>query len=370
MNDIYQITIAHNRYDSRIYHRIASSLAKSNLNITLIVCDGFGDEKIDNLSIRDLGNIKFSLLRNSIKQFKIFIYLKHLKSILHFHEPILLPLAILLRLFGNIVVFDMHENMHLQIMTKPWRIPKYLKLIISKIYRFVENILLKGINGITVPQPIMVDMYKKQNINIISVSNFFIDIDNISYDDLIKEKNFKNLIYSGTISNERGFKNMINLINELPIGYKLHIAGEINNDLKIEIPKDLKDKVVLHGFLNLTDLRKLYKKCGIGLIMFNNIGQYYMSYSLKLFEYMHFGMFLVMPNFGEWNKFNNKYNVGINIDTKDFNSSAQKIKNLDLNYLKTVSNKNFTNVRKYFVWENEVNKLIHFYKRISKNKQS
>ena len=368
MQAVYQITIAHYRYDSRIYQRISRSLAKSNINTTLIVCDGLGDEIIDNLQITDLGDINFFLLGHSIKQFKIFIRLIKVKSILHFHEPILLPLAILLRLFGNIVVFDMHENLHLQIMTKPWRIPKSFKVIVSKIYRFFEDILLKGVNGITVPQPIMVDMYKKKNSNIISVSNFFIDIDNISYDDLIKGKNFKNLIYSGTVSNERGFKNMMNIMHKMPIEYKLHIAGEINYDLRKEIPKDLKDNIILHGFLNLTDLRKLYQKCGVGLIMFNNVGQYYMSYSLKLFEYMHFGMFIIMPNFGEWNKFNNKYKVGINIDTRDSNSSAQKIKNLDLNYLKTVSNENFTNVRKYFIWENEVNKLVYFYKRISKNK--
>ena len=151
----------------------------------------------------------------------------------------------------------------------------------------------------------------------------------------------------------------------MPNGYKLHIAGEINYDLKRKIPKTHKDNIILHGFLNLTDLKKLYQKCGIGLIMFNNIGQYYMSYSLKLFEYMHFGMFIIMPNFGEWNKFNNIYNVGINIDTKDFNSTARKIKNLDLNYLKSISSKNYSNVRKYFIWENEVTKLIDFYKRIS-----
>ena len=80
---------------------------------------------------------------------------------------------------------------------------------------------------------------------------------------------------------------------------------------------------------------------------------------------MHFGMFIIMPNFGEWNKFNNIYNVGINIDTKDFNSTARKIKNLDLNYLKSISSKNYSDVRKYFIWENEVTKLIDFYKRIS-----
>lgn len=365
MKAIYQITIAHNRYDSRIYQRVATSLAKANLDIKLIVCDGLGDETINNLYIKDLGNINFFLLGHGIKQFKIFIALKKVNSILHFHEPILLPLAIILRIFGNTVVFDMHENLHLQIITKNWKLPKFLKLIISRIYRIIEDTLLKFLNGITVPQPIMVDMYKKQNSNIISISNFFIDIDNIAYDDLIKGKDFKNLIYSGTVSNERGFNNMINLIQKMPNEYKLHIAGELNYDLNRRIPKNLKNNIILHGFLNLEDLRELYKKCGIGLIMFNNIGQYYMSYSLKLFEYMHFGMFIIMPNFGEWNKFNNIYNVGINIDTKDFNSTARKIKNLDLNYLKSISSKNYSDVRKYFIWENEVTKLIDFYKRIS-----
>ena len=35
------------------------------------------------------------------------------------------------------------------------------------------------------------------NSNIISVSNFFIDNENISHESLIKAKNFKNLIYAG-----------------------------------------------------------------------------------------------------------------------------------------------------------------------------
>ena len=157
---------------------------------------------------------------------------------------------------------------------------------------------------------------------------------------------------------------MINLMMKLPSEYKLNIAGEVNEKFKKQIPDVLRNNIILHGYLNLSELRKLYAKCGIGLIMFNNIGQYYMSYALKLFEYMHFGLFIVMPDFGEWIKFNKKYNAGINIDTKDSNSSSRKIQDLELNYIKEISVGNFKNVRKYFLWDNEVIKLINFYSHL------
>ena len=80
---------------------------------------------------------------------------------------------------------------------------------------------------------------------------------------------------------------------------------------------------------------------------------------------MHFGMFIIMPDFGEWKKFNNEYNVGINIDTKDQAACSKLIKNLDINFLKEISIRNIKNVKKYFLWENEVTKLIKFYNHLS-----
>ncbi len=366
MKNIYQITIAHSRYDSRIFHRISKSLAKTKLNLKLIVSDGLGYEKKDNLIIKDIGNYNKLFFKNIFKQIKIFFELKNKNSIIHFHEPILLPLAIFLRIFGNIVIFDMHENIHLQIMTKNWPLPNIIKKIISKFYRKIENQFLRGLNGITVPQPIMVDIYKKYNKNIISISNFYTNEKDNNSKNILKLKSYKDLIYSGTVSKERGFFNMINLMASLPKEYKLHIAGNVNNELKKKIPDSLKNNIILYGYLDLNELKKLYRKCGIGLIMFNNIGQYYMSYSLKLFEYMHYGMFIIMPNFGEWLIFNKDYKVGLNLDPKDSRNSSNTLKNLDINSLNVFSERNFSNVRKFFIWENEVVKLIDFYKKLSK----
>ena len=46
------------------------------------------------------------------------------------------------------------------------------------------------------------------------------------------------------------------------------------------------------------------------------VGQYQLSYSLKLFEYVACELPVVMPDFGEWLAVNRKYKLGINVDVQ------------------------------------------------------
>ena len=149
----------------------------------------------------------------------------------------------------------------------------------------------------------------------------------------------------------------------LPSKYYLHIAGNITKAQKEFIPKKLKNRIIIHGYLNQQELSKLYLEAGIGLIMFNNIGQYFMSYSLKLFEYINYGMLVIMPNFGEWNKFNKLYKVGLNVDTSNSKLCAKKIIELNHNELKQISINNLS-ISNQFNWKDEINKLIKFYSEI------
>ena len=178
------------------------------------------------------------------------------------------------------------------------------------------------------------------------------------------EKDYKSLIYAGNISIPRGFINMINLMREMPDGYTLNIAGKISNELLDKIPKGMNKKIKVHGYLSQKELIKLYKRCGVGLIMFNNVGQYYMSYSLKLFEYMHYGLFIILPNFGEWQKFNNLYKVGVNLNVSNPKECALYIKNNTRNNFLRVGQNNIKTEASKFIWNLEEKKLINFYKKI------
>ena len=81
---------------------------------------------------------------------------------------------------------------------------------------------------------------------------------------------------------------------------------------------------------------------------------------------MHYGMFIVMPDFGEWIKFNKRYSVGMNFNTKNSKQCAEKIQALNLEYLQDVSIRNCSTLKKNFIWSKEVDKLIDFYKEITK----
>ena len=366
MQRIYHITISHPRYDGRIFKRLCIPLAEAGLKINLIVSDGKGNEIKNKVKIYDIGYKKNKLINFYFFQIKILKFFLKNKSILHIHDPILLPIGTLIKLLGNKVVFDMHENLDIQLKLKNWIKTNLMKNLVSFTYRKFENIFLSSITGITVPQPIMVQMYKSQNKNIISVANYYMKTTKFENKLILKRKNYKNLIYSGSVSKARGYINMINLMLCLTNEYYLHIAGNISEEQKSLIPNKLKNRIIIHGYLNQLELSKLYLDAGIGLIMFNNVGQYFMSYSLKLFEYINYGMFIIMPNFGEWNNFNKKHKVGININTSESKLCAQKIIRLTSSELQQISRNNIF-VSNKFNWKDEINKLINFYYEIDKN---
>ena len=205
----------------------------------------------------------------------------------------------------------------------------------------------------------MVDMYKAQNNKIISFANYYVGKNIRNKKQLINNKNYKKLLYSGSISIDRGLLNMIKMMEFLPDDYQLNIAGQVSEFHKNKIPKKLEKRIILHGYLNQKDLRNLYINCGIGLIMFNNVGQYFMSYSLKLFEYINFGMFIILPNFWEWAKFNDIYKVGINLDVSSPKLCADKIIEMNLSILKNNSMHNLK-ISKNFDWKCEIKNSLTF----------
>ena len=57
----------------------------------------------------------------------------------HFHDPELLWVGVLLKLRGFRVIYDVHEDVPKQIMSKPW-IPRWARPIISKAVHLVEQL--------------------------------------------------------------------------------------------------------------------------------------------------------------------------------------------------------------------------------------
>ena len=59
---VCHLTSAHNRYDTRIFLKECSSLAKNGYEVSLIVADNLGDESKSGVKILDVGKNNYSCL--------------------------------------------------------------------------------------------------------------------------------------------------------------------------------------------------------------------------------------------------------------------------------------------------------------------
>jgi glycosyltransferase involved in cell wall biosynthesis len=365
MIKIAHLTSAHPRYDTRIFIKMCSSLA-AQYDVFLVVADGLGDEIKNKVNITDVGERtggRLSRMTKTVnKVFKKAIELD--ADVYHFHDPELMPTGLKLKKMGKKVIFDIHENTDLQILEKKW-IPVVFRKVISIIFRTYEDYACKKFDLLIVPQEAM---FKKFNIlkKTIVIGNFPNKINNINLNE--KKINKYRLLYSGLVTESRGLLNMLNLINslvKLDKKYTLTIAGSISDELLKQVKYHEGWKYTKYlGFLSKEEIYEIYDNNSIGLILFNNVGQYYMAYSLKLFEYMQNGMVVVMPDFGDWLGFNEENNVGFNFPTNDYSKISNEINKLTIRELMEFAVNNIKLVNNKFSWESEENKLFKLYEEL------
>lgn len=364
---ITHLTSAHPRYDTRIFIKMCSSLAKNeNYQVSLVVADGKGDEVKNGVDINDVGaKTGGRISRMTITVKKVFKKAKELDShIYHLHDPELIPVGLKLKKLGKKVIFDIHENTDLQIMEKEW-LPFISRKSISYIFRKYEDYACKRFDLLIMPQEAMYLKYKKLAKTIV-IGNFPNKIE--KFDLSLKTSSKFDLLYSGGISKARGLFNMLKLIeelNKLDNRYKLTLAGKID-DRYLEQAKECTGWKYTDylGLLSKDAIYKVYTKNSIGLILFNNVGQYFMAYALKLFEYMQNGMYVVMPDFGDWTTFNQSYGAGLNVDTTNAKKIALQIHELNNEKILQVGKSNIYKVDEYFSWESQEIKLFNIYKEL------
>ena len=138
---IIHLTSAHTRNDTRIFLKMCISLAKNkNFSVSFIVADGKGDEIKNNVKIVDVGaKVGGRILRMTKTVKKIFEKAVELNSdVYHLHDPELIPIGLKLKKLGKKVVFDSHEDVGKDIISKDW-IPYIIRKFVSITYNSYEK---------------------------------------------------------------------------------------------------------------------------------------------------------------------------------------------------------------------------------------
>ncbi|WP_281541801.1 glycosyltransferase [Maribacter aestuarii] len=358
----------HPRRDTRIFYRECVSLFKSGYDVYLLVADGKGDELVEGVQVLDIG-LESSRIKNFFKSgSKIRKKVEELKpSLVHFHDPELMFVGKQLSSKFQIpVVFDIHENITVQILDKTY-IPKFLRGLVSLVYKKVEQYYLKYFHLIIAEHSYQ-HVYTNKGRSLTTVLNM---PDLRHFEPYINNNRAGNeIFYIGGISNERGLDvtlEALKILKSRGTDFFMHYIGPISEEKIVELPiREIKENVKFYGRMDSKEGFEVSKKCVVGLSVLKPIKNYVESYSTKIFEYMAIGLPVITSNFPLYQKVVERYDCGFCVEPYSSNELADSIEELILNpdLVNQMGENGQRAVNKKYSWASEEEKLLRRYKNL------
>ncbi|MBS4013026.1 MAG: glycosyltransferase [Bacteroidetes bacterium] len=365
---VCHFTSVHPWNDIRIFQKQCISLANNGFEVFLVAPDA-KDGIHNNVNVIGVKSQKKGRLYRFFK-FRKKIYKKALEinaDIYHFHDPELLPFAKKLQRKGKKVIYDSHEDVPMQILSKPWIKPFVLRKLISFFYNLYEKRTCRKISGIvSVLDSITEKFANDKRITIFNYPKIESQDENLISDIVLPEKFL--IVYNGGLTKIRGIDNIVASMNFLSDEYRLLLMGRWESDLFEKYCMGLQgwEKVEYLGMLNFNTCYSILKKSDIGIVMFKSVPNNINSLPNKAFEFISVSLPMIMSNFPLWKQeFGNYAHF---VDPENPEELARKISEIKNNYVeeKPRVEAESKKIMLSKTWLSQEKKLVDFYNKILK----
>ena len=296
--DLVMLTTAHSATDDRIFHREAKSLADAGLSVCIIgPHDKLGP--LDGIWIDPLPRQHCRRKRLALSWVVLQRCVRTNSNLFLFHDPELFGVAVLLRLLGRNVIYDCHENVHLQVLQKEW-IPAWARKSIAIVARVTEWLLSRMMSGIIAATPSIGHRFPAdrtilvRNFPTASAMRCLAGGPSIDSRDNV-------VIYTGCLSRIRGIKELCEAFRSPELGIaELWLVGDFDDDnFKEEILGSLPPNVKWLGWMEHGHVLKLYHQAKVGVVLLYPTPSHRNALPIKLFEYFGAGLPVVASNYPE-----------------------------------------------------------------------
>ncbi|HBX23877.1 MAG TPA: hypothetical protein DEF34_09650 [Desulfotomaculum sp.] len=369
MKKIFVMSSVHQWNDGRIFYKEASSLAQK-FKVQLHALADFELAKKNGVDIYGLPRYKKRYLRPINWLRLLWRALIARADVYHFHDPELIPLGLVLKVFGRRVVFDMHEDYTDAIKHKQW-IPRVMRGWVSKAYNYLEKICCRFFDAVIFAELAYKDSYHSVNVRQEDILNY--PVFHYQYISRGHTDTRFNLVYAGTISETRGAVQMLealHLVLRSGTMAHLYLIGPIYQAGLEEKLKRMVNSLKLNGSVTLTgrvtpeEVYSYYSRADIGLALLHPVENNTKSLVTKLFEYMSAGIPVLASNFPSWQSLLSEVGAGVTVDPLNPEAIASEIRYLaDNPAIRSQMGKHGCSAyRTRFNWQSEEKKLWDLYR--------
>ena len=361
-NKVCILTTVHSVFDTRIFHKEAKTLLQAGYDVILIVQHN-QNEIIDGVRIIAIQKTKSRFRRILFFSWKtLYLALRQGADVYHFHDPELIIVGIILKLFGKKVIYDVHEDVPKQILDKDWIGSIFVRKFFSFLVNLIEQTGAFLFNRIVAATPEIAKKFPKTKTIILRNFPILELINNAMPADYKKNKPL--IIYAGGLSKIRGIKEMIQAMESIGDRAELLLLGKWESEKYKKECENLKGwKYTKYlGFKKLEEVYGYMKISDIGLSMLYPTKNYSVGLPIKSFEYMACSLSIVMSNFSYWQEIFKGYALFANpYDSKDIALKILFLLN-NSDHAKRLREKGRQLVEKEYHWEEENKKLLKMYK--------
>ena len=366
---IAHLTTVHPRGDTRIRIREVGSIANAlGGPVALLVQDGRGN------SVQEGGKIRIidtgpqpsgRLARMTLGVYRMWRVVRPLRvQLVHFHDPELIPLGLILKYSGHRVIYDVHEDLPLQVLTKYW-LPAFARHPVSWIVSIVEWLASRVFNAVVSATPKITERFPSRKST--TVQNFPILDELVKAEVIPYQKRPMQFAYVGGLTRERGACEMVNALRHIE-NAQLWLAGTFqpaNLQTELETLPGWQ-RVVFAGWANRIQVGEILGNARAGLVVLHPTQRYPDAYPTKMFEYMSVGLPVIVSDFALWRGIVEDAGCGLLVDPLDPQAIADAMQWI-LDHpaeAEAMGRRGREAVEKHYNWETEAEKLVALYNKL------
>lgn len=364
---IFHVSTVHPNTDNRIVNKYVRGLANRGFDV-VFVCRETAPVVPSNFEYIPLKNNSnlVSRLLNSVRVLRICFGSR--SGIFHFHDPELIIIGVLLKMAGMSVVYDVHEDNSLAIMQKHY-IPRGLRKIVSSVVVLIEKLASK-LFYVVIAEKVYSHRFPKAT----HAFNYPVQKKIPPITRRLDGPEIE-LLYTGSVTVDRGLKNHLHLLKILP-NVRLTIVGSMRESY-MELVNQFLSFDERCRLTLITDpisipfgvIEEHYQssKYNFGLALFPTSPHYLDKELTKFFEYAQYSLPVLCSNFPTWDRLVGGNNVGITLDPEELINTDLTIAKMSERYSDMVSS--CASFCKQYSWETELGNIEDLYQEIKRMKR-